>query len=286
MLDASLLNRRFAQRAAARLATPVATTPPGTVVRRRGFVRVVRRTLEWIGALSIVGLIVLVSLPGNRAGIAQGATDLVALLRSDDGSARPDGRFLADGAADLPVMGQVVDLSAPNAFVATYLSHRYHVADDAVRLVVAAANAESEQRHVDPLLVLAVMAVESSMNPFAQSAVGATGLMQVMPGVHRSKFQAFRRDAGPLDPVSNIRAGTQILADLIARGGSVERGLQLYVGAGNLDSDSGYAGRVLGEMARLRQAASGQVAAALAAAWRADQARAADPRGMELAQNS
>jgi soluble lytic murein transglycosylase-like protein len=219
----------------------------------------------------VVVLLALLLVPGNRQVLAQLAGNLADYLQSDDDAAGAWG----NAAPEALRVGQSVSLSPANANVANYLSRRYHVADDAVRVLVAAAQSASDQRNVDPLLVLAVMAVESGMNPFAQSAVGATGLMQVMPDLHRAKFGS-AHGSEPLDPVANIHAGTQILSDLIERGGSVERGLQLYVGAGNAPSDSGYASRVVGELTRLRQAARGQVTAALMAAVRADQARQAE----------
>jgi soluble lytic murein transglycosylase-like protein len=286
MLASSLLKRRFAvarARQTDRLAMGQAAH--GRAPARR-IVRVLRRSLEWIGAASVVAVVALAMLPGNRLVLAQLATGLAAYLQSEDAGPAATSLAASPGSAVAPTLGQAVDLNPSSTFVAAYLAHRYHVADDAVRAVVATANAEGAQRHVDPLLILAVVAVESSLNPFAQSSVGATGLMQVMPGLHRSKFSPFRRDPGPLDPLANIRAGTQILADLIERGGSVERGLQLYVGAGNLGGDNGYAARVFAELTHLRQAASGQVAGALAAAVRADQAKAAEPHPVELAQNS
>jgi hypothetical protein len=128
------------------------------------------------------------------------------------------------------------------------------------------------------MLILAVTAVESSLNPFAQSAVGAQGLMQVMTRLHSEKFVSHGGDHAALDPIANLKVGAEILKELISRGGSVQRGLQLYVGAGNLPDDGGYADRVLGELGRIKVAAGGNVRAALSAGWRADaQARSGAP---------
>jgi soluble lytic murein transglycosylase-like protein len=159
-----------------------------------------------------------------------------------------------------------VHLESPEASVAQYLSRRYHVADEAVRPLVLAAREAGRESQLDPLLILAVMAVESSLNPFAESEVGAQGLMQVMTSVHATRFGLDGDLHNALEPVANIRVGSAILSDAIRRGGSVERGLQLYVGAGNLRDDGGYGSRVLAEMARLKMAASGDVVAALASA--------------------
>jgi hypothetical protein len=145
--------------------------------------------------------------------------------------------------------------------VVRYLARRYRVAEGAVRQIVGAAFSAGRSLGVDPMLILAVTAIESSLNPFAQSAMGAQGLMQVMTRVHSEKFATHGGDHAALDPIANLRVGSEILQDVIRRGGSVERGLQLYVGAGNLPDDGGYAARVLGEMARIKNAAGG---------WRAD----------------
>ena len=102
------------------------------------------------------------------------------------------------------------------------------------------------------------MAVESSFNPFAQSAVGAQGLMQVMTKVHNNKYEAFGGNHAAFDPITNLRVGVQVLKECIARAGGLEAGLRFYVGAGNLSDDGGYAGKVLSEQRSLRQVASGK----------------------------
>jgi hypothetical protein len=150
--------------------------------------------------------------------------------------------------------------------VVQYLSRRYRVAEEATRMLVSTAFDAGREYKLDPLLILSVVAIESSLNPFAESAMGAQGLMQVMTRVHAERFEPHGGQLAALDPVANMKVGSAILADLIARGGSVERGLQLYVGAGNQPDDGGYGARVLGERARLALAASGKVDAAISAA--------------------
>jgi hypothetical protein len=110
---------------------------------------------------------------------------------------------------------------------------------------------------IEPTLILAVMAIESGFNPFAQSAVGAQGLMQVMTKVHEQKYQGFGGALAAFDPVANVRVGVNVLKECINRAGSLEGGLKLYVGAGNMKDDQGYAGKVLAENVRLQQVAKG-----------------------------
>jgi soluble lytic murein transglycosylase-like protein len=170
--------------------------------------------------------------------------------------------------------------------VVQYLARRYRVADGAVRLLVATAFQIGKEKNLDPLLILSVVAIESSLNPFAESAMGAQGLMQVMTRVHAERFGPHGGETAALDPIANMKVGSSILHELISRGGSVERGLQLYVGAGNMPDDGGYGVRVLGERARLQMAATGKVDVAIAAAIRAAAAPAPESKPVALPVNA
>lgn len=147
------------------------------------------------------------------------------------------------------------DLPREQAAVAFWLSKKYKVAPEPLASLVSEAYALGQSNKIDPTLILAIMAIESSFNPFAQSAVGAQGLMQVMTSVHTDKYENFGGRLAAFDPVTNLRVGVKVLKDCIARAGSVEGGLRHYVGAANLASDGGYAAKVLAEHGRLRQAA-------------------------------
>lgn len=150
------------------------------------------------------------------------------------------------------------ELTREQLAVAYWISRRYGVAPEPVSRLVTEAWQVGQRASVDPTLILAIMAVESSFNPFAQSPVGAQGLMQVMTKVHNDKYDAFGGNFAAFDPVSNLRVGVQVLKECIARAGSVEGGLRYYVGAANLPSDDGYATKVLAEQAHLRMVASGK----------------------------
>jgi hypothetical protein len=150
------------------------------------------------------------------------------------------------------------ELSRQQAAVANWLSRRYHVAPEPISRLVQEAWSVGRKAGLDPTLILAIMAVESSFNPFAQSAVGAQGLMQVMTKVHNDKYEAFGGNHAAFDPVTNLRVGVQVLKECIARAGSVEAGLRFYVGAANLSDDGGYSGKVLGEQNMLRLVATGK----------------------------
>jgi soluble lytic murein transglycosylase-like protein len=143
-------------------------------------------------------------------------------------------------------------------FVTDWLSKRYRVAGDAANMLVSTAYTTARDIKLDPLLILAVMAIESGLNPFAESPVGAQGLMQVMSKVHHDKFQPMGGVQAALNPVANIRVGALILKDYVNRGGSVEAGLKTYVGAAAFENDAGYGSRVLAEYHRLKQVAGGK----------------------------
>jgi hypothetical protein len=102
------------------------------------------------------------------------------------------------------------------------------------------------------------MAVESGFNPCAQSTMGAQGLMQVMTKIHSDKYMGFGGKLAAFDPVSNLRVGAKVLQECVARAGSIEGGLKLYVGAGNMEDDGGYAAKVLAEHNRLQLVSSGR----------------------------
>ena len=137
--------------------------------------------------------------------------------------------------------------------LANYLARRYRVANDATEQLVGAAHVAGKRTGLDPLLILAVMAVESRFNPIAESEMGAKGLMQVIPQHHQDKLLQHGGDDAVLDPATNILIGARILKDYIRRGGSAEAGLQLYAGAAS-DSSGQYALKVFAEKERLAQA--------------------------------
>lgn len=142
--------------------------------------------------------------------------------------------------------------------VSQWLSRRYRVAQDATNMIVGSAFQVGQELKIDPLLILAVMAIESRFNPFAESPVGAQGLMQVMSKVHQDKFQPLGGVQAALNPAANIRVGALILKDYLRRGGSMEKALKLYVGAAAMESDSGYGEKVLAEYRRLKDVALGK----------------------------
>ena len=148
-------------------------------------------------------------------------------------------------------------LNRQQAALAQWISRRYRVAIEPVARLVQEAWAIGKRTGLEPTLILAVMAIESSFNPFAQSHVGAQGLMQVMTRLHDEKYTAFGGNLAAFDPVSNVRVGVLVLRECIARAGSLAAGLKAYVGAAKLNDDGGYAHRVMAEQGFMRRVADG-----------------------------
>jgi len=135
--------------------------------------------------------------------------------------------------------------------LASVIARRYRVSLEATRPLVGAAYRAGSRSGVDPLLIVAIIAVESRFNPIAQSDGGAMGLMQIIPHFHADKFDA--KAGSVLDPETNIQLGVTVLKDYIKRGGTEIAGLQLYNGSFG-DPANGYATRVLAEKQRLQDA--------------------------------
>lgn len=171
----------------------------------------------------------------------------------------------------------VADPDAPrHAALAEFLAKRYKVSQDVTLKFVQIAHAEAKLVNLDPLLIMAVIAVESSYNPIAESQVGAKGLMQIIPKYHADKLAQFGGEKAVFDPESNIRVGTRILREYMNWTGNLGIALQMYAGA-LADENDLYTKRVLNEKQRLQRvvaAQAGPAEAPLRVAQR--QARRAD----------
>ena len=173
------------------------------------------------------------------------ATEAIDARASAFGQIRYGGSPLNDVLPDLE--------NEQHRVLANNLSRRYRVAADAAEQFIGAAFEASRQVGIDPLLILAVMAVESRFNPIAESEFGAKGLMQVIPKHHQDKIEEVGGAQAVLDPMSNILIGARILKQYIRQTGSVESALQVYNGA-LADTSNQYALKVIAEQERMRQA--------------------------------
>jgi hypothetical protein len=223
-----------------------------------GLLAVSHNSLALLG-LVVVGAFIVV---GGRADVR----DLLEEQALDWLQARQEARLTTDVnpddadllAVDRATAADPARLNRQQASVAQWLSRRYRVAPEPVSRLVQEAWTLGQRFELEPTLILAIMAIESGFNPFAQSSVGAQGLMQVMTSVHDEKYEPFGGNHAAFDPVTNLRVGVEVLKECISRAGTLEGGLKHYVGAANLVDDGGYADKVLAEQSFLRQVVQGR----------------------------
>ncbi|MBK9394569.1 MAG: transglycosylase SLT domain-containing protein [Uliginosibacterium sp.] len=134
------------------------------------------------------------------------------------------------------------------------ISKRHRVSPVMIGSLLKTIDREARANNLDPLLVLAVVTVESGFNPFAESVFGAQGLMQIIPKYHQEKISADKGVTALFDPAENIRVGSLIIKEYLRNTGSLETALQLYGGASS-DPGMSYSTRVLNEKDRLKQIA-------------------------------
>ena len=171
---------------------------------------------------------------------------------------------IAPAAAAIP--SSKIDLAALDAqflksdkerhAVAIHLASKYRISMAESQRYVSHAIEVANEVNLDPVLLLAVMATESSFNPNAQSRAGAQGLMQVLTRVHTEKFEPYGGVVAAFVPEANIRVGALILKACIAKAGSLEAGLRSYLGAPNASSGpNSYTYKVIAEREELNEVA-------------------------------
>lgn len=164
----------------------------------------------------------------------------------------------------IPQENEEDSLSNIQNHAVSFLSQHFLKAKETdIKEAVIQAFITGKKYDIDPLLILSVIAVESSFNPKARSSAGAQGLMQVHTRVHTSKFKPFGGLKAAHDIEAGIEVGTQILKEYIDKTGSLAKGLKYYVGAANHSSDKGYGNKVLVMRDNLRHAITGDVPTAL-----------------------
>jgi hypothetical protein len=218
----------------------------------QGFFEITHNGFALLGLVVVFAVITLTARPDLRQA---GEGKLIAWLQERQEAAIG---FTEPDAVDRATASNPKDLPKQQAAVAYWLSRKYGVAPEPLSVLVSEAFEIGQKAKLDPTLILAIMAIESGFNPFAQSPVGAQGLMQVMTKVHHDKYDNFGGKLAAFDPVTNLRVGVKVLQECISRAGSIEGGLKFYVGAGNMDDDSGYAAKVMAEHARLLAVVGGK----------------------------
>ena len=151
-------------------------------------------------------------------------------------------RKIADASRESPSFR----LTRAERGVVQHIARKYRVNASSVEQYMGYARQSGKTYNVDPYLIMAVMATESSFNPRAQSRVGAQGLMQVHTKMHKKRFKPYGSTDTVWEPKVNIQVGSSILSDYLKRyGGSERRALKAYVGAARMSHDGGYGNKVL-----------------------------------------
>jgi|GEM_PF-1023842 soluble lytic murein transglycosylase-like protein len=115
--------------------------------------------------------------------------------------------------------------------LASFIQDRFNVPQSKANTIVAEAFKNGHKRDLQPELILAVIAVESTFKEKAVSPVGARGLMQVMPSAHPRKVKSIGGLRALYDPKKNISVGTHILAQYLSQSsGNLRRTLLRYNG--------------------------------------------------------
>lgn len=222
----------------------------------RGFVAFTRNGMAVLGA-SLATLVITLAVQSDlRTDVEQ---QLLSWLqeRQDSAVVADDTTMPEESSDDRLAVATPPLLPKQQAAVTQWLSRKYRVAPEPLGALVAEAFAVGAKVRLDPTLILAVMAIESRFNPYAQSPVGAQGLMQVLTHVHTDKYDDYGGAMAAFDPLSNLRVGVKVLQDCIKQAGSVEGGLRLYVGAVTTDG-SGYINKVMAEHLRIQSVAMGK----------------------------
>jgi hypothetical protein len=218
----------------------------------QGFFDITHNGFALLGLGLVFAIITLAARPDLRQ---EGESQLMTWLQerrdASIGYTEPD-------AIDRATAAEPKNLPKQQAALAFWLARKYGVAPEPLSVLVSEAFEIGAKAKLDPTLILAIMAIESGFNPFAQSPVGAQGLMQVMTKIHHDKYENFGGKFAAFDPVTNLRVGVKVLQECISKAGSVEGGLKFYVGAGNNTDDGGYAGKVMAEHARLKAVVIGK----------------------------
>lgn len=139
--------------------------------------------------------------------------------------------------------------------LAGYIQDTYKVDGNKASIIVAEAMYNATRHDLEPELILAVIAVESTFRERAVSSMGARGLMQVIPRFHPDAIREIGGEHALFDPGKNIHAGSRILVSYLGKSnGNVQRALLRYNGSLS-DPKSAYARRVLGVYERLKRIA-------------------------------
>lgn len=184
--------------------------------------------------------------PASRASAGRASSRTAVGAQRSKRQVRPATRSGLRKIADASRESPSARLTRAERGVVQHIARKYRVNASSVEQYMGYARQSGKTYNVDPYLIMAVMATESSFNPRAQSRVGAQGLMQVHTRMHKKRFKPYGSTDTVWEPKVNIQVGSSILSDYLKRyGGSERRALKAYVGAARMSHDGGYGNKVL-----------------------------------------
>jgi hypothetical protein len=218
----------------------------------------------WAGSKYSLIPLIRQDVTGTEAGLSKSPISSSSVSNDVRGfnstSQAPEFNFLVPStqsiASSVLTQTQGLKLSKESLRVVQFFAKKYHLASSQLETYIYYAEKSAKAKNIDPSLILAVMSIESGMNPIVESPVGAQGLMQVLTSVHADKYKPFGGTKHAFDVDANIAVGSAILADCIKLAGNVELGLKYYVGATG-PTDNGYAAKVWAEKDRIEKARAG-----------------------------
>jgi soluble lytic murein transglycosylase-like protein len=216
----------------------------------RGFVNISHHSFAFLGLLAVLLAMLALARPEMRLQTAQNIqTWLFTRLNiseADDAKQQVLLRSLAAQSSELD----------PNQLALVQaIRSKYRIAPEPLNAIVLEVFDLANRANIEPTLILAVIGIESNFNPFANSPIGAKGLMQVVPDVHAEQFTPYGGTMAIFDPKTNLRIGVKILKACIDQTGKLEDGLRLFkAGEDSLSLEEDYISRVLAEQARLKEA--------------------------------
>lgn len=159
--------------------------------------------------------------PTAFAALADAAAPVPAVAASAAASATA-----SDAIASAPLAQAGAPARGP---VSTYLIRKFGVAKQKAEQISDAVSLAAAKYSLPPAVLLAIISIESRFREKAKGANGATGLMQVVPSVHRGLL---RNVKDLTEPTANINAGSAILYGYMqAANGDLDTAMRRYGGS-------------------------------------------------------
>ena len=136
--------------------------------------------------------------------------------------------------------------------LASYISKKYHVSYLFSLYIVDTAYNVAERTRNDPLMLLAIIGVESAFNPWAKGPADEIGLMQIHPKWQSTLILEMGGEWPMWQPEQNILAGARILGRNIRSAKDLPHALLIYNGGPQ------YVGRVINKYLEFQRVIRGK----------------------------